>query len=55
MAKYQLYRVKDGSIGGVHSEELRKGIPADSDNMEWLEYLEWVKEGNVPDPPVGEE
>jgi|TARA_B100000085_G_scaffold69000_2_gene61693 hypothetical protein len=55
MARYQLVRKKDGTVAGVFSDELKKGIPADSDNMDWLEYLEWVKQGNVADPPVGEE
>ena len=55
MARYQLVRKKDGTIAGVFSDELKKGIPADSDNIDYLEYLEWVAQGNVPDPPVGEE
>ena len=28
----------------------RKSIPLDEDNMDYREYLEWVAEGNTPDP-----
>jgi hypothetical protein len=26
------------------------GIPLDPDNVDYQEYLEWVAEGNTPDP-----
>ena len=28
----------------------RRSIPLDEDNMDYREYLEWVAEGNTPDP-----
>ena len=28
----------------------RKSIPLDEDNADYQEYLEWVAEGNTPDP-----
>ena len=28
----------------------RKSIPLDEDNVDYQEYLEWVAEGNTPDP-----
>ena len=50
MALYKLTLLKDGSVGGVFSDELRKAIPKDSYNADWIDYLEWVAEGNTPEP-----
>ena len=46
---YKEMKRKDGSICGVHSPELKKGIPKDPNNIDWQEYLEWVAAGNTPD------
>ena len=43
MALYKLTLLKDGTVGGVFSDELRKAIPKDSANRDWLEYLEVKK------------
>tara|TARA_B100001248_G_scaffold259334_1_gene245198 strand:- start:49 stop:222 length:174 start_codon:yes stop_codon:yes gene_type:complete len=53
-AKYQEYKLKDGTIGGVWCAELQMGIPKDENNVDWQEYLEWVAEGNKADPPEGD-
>ena len=49
MALYKEVKGKDGSVIGVHSAELKKGIPKDPENTDWKEYLEWVAAGNTPD------
>ena len=36
-AKYQEYKLKDGTIGGVWCAELQMGIPKDENNVDWQE------------------
>ena len=48
MAKYQLTEneyIINKSDGGF--------IPIDENNLDYKKYLEWVAEGNTPDPIVG--
>lgn len=45
MAKYKL---TDSDI--IHDTETGAFIPSDSANRHYQEYLEWVGEGNTPDP-----
>ena len=57
MTKYQ--KIND-TINGqtvtlviLHVDEVtktRKSIPLDEENIDYQEYLEWVAEGNTPDP-----
>lgn len=44
MAKYKLISE------GVLNRELNARIPNCGGNMDWQEYLAWLKEGNKPDP-----
>tara|TARA_R100000322_G_scaffold28985_1_gene18727 strand:- start:35 stop:208 length:174 start_codon:yes stop_codon:yes gene_type:complete len=53
---YKLKNKTDG-ITGITSEDnviIRKAdnaaIPKDKENIDYLEYLAWVAEGNTPDP-----
>ena len=53
---YKLTNKTDG-ITGITSEDdviIRKAdnaaIPKDEENIDYLEYLAWVAEGNTPDP-----
>lgn len=45
MAKYKLL---DGDR--VYDQENNLIIPADEQNRHYIEYLEWVADGNTPDP-----
>ena len=54
MAKYKL---REYTAGGVTYSAILdigsspvKCIPKDTDNTDYQEYLEWVAEGNTPDP-----
>ena len=56
MAKYsKIDDIKEGKaitvgillIDGI--TKTRKSIPLDEDNVDYQDYLEWVKEGNTPD------
>jgi len=44
MAKYKLIQ------NGVLDQERGAHIPNDTDNMDWVEYLAWVDDGNTVDP-----
>lgn len=63
MADYQLrkftfnrYNEKDELYTITHEDIVdkrstpHKSIPIDESNKDYLEYLEWVKEGNTADP-----
>lgn len=52
---YKLYKNKSGQVAGVLVVGKNISIPADTSNSDYLEYLDWVAQGNVPDPPEGEE
>lgn len=45
MARYKL--LNDDRI---YDQENNLIIPADLSNMDYVEYLEWVEDGNTPDP-----
>lgn len=48
MAKYKL------NPNGVTDTETGACIPEASDNRHWVEYQEWLAEGNVPDPDLND-
>jgi len=57
MAKYanldDTIKGKTITVGILLIDEVtktRKSIPIDEDNTDYREYLEWVAEGNTPDP-----
>ena len=51
MAKYKLTK---GAVTGEELPFILLGegayIPKNTDNADYLEYLDWVAEGNTPDP-----
>ena len=58
MINYQLYVSFDGSQSvtkTVTGSNHVLSIPFDPDNTDYQEYLEWVAEGNTPDPADSEE
>jgi hypothetical protein len=54
MAKYKIILNDKDELTGVQTVRERDGavlnIPASEDNRDWRQYLEWVAEGNTPDP-----
>ena len=49
-----MYQLKNDPISGIHCGIKRlidnATIPLDPDNTDYQQYLEWVAEGNTPDP-----
>jgi hypothetical protein len=54
MAKYRIILNDNGEVAGCQTIRERDGavinIPASEGNRDWRQYLEWVAEGNTPDP-----
>ena len=47
---YRLINDDNGNLIGVVNTNTLLSIPIDSANRHYQEYLEWVAEGNTPDP-----
>jgi hypothetical protein len=47
---YKLINNPLGSINIVLRIEDRTSIPFDPDNTDYQQYLEWLSEGNTPEP-----
>jgi len=52
MARFKLI-VNSTGVAGVHDTENGGLIPFDEGNRHYVEYLEWVAEGNTADPVNG--
>ena len=51
MAKYKLVNsLITNELCGIHDTETNTSIPLAEDNTDYQEYLEWVAEGNTPEP-----
>ena len=55
MARYKLLKNSTGTWGVKYTEENNEDssgglIPFDEDNKDYQDYLQWVAEGNTPDP-----
>ena len=50
MAKYKLINNQNGDVDTIHDQENSLFIPPDPANTDYQEYLEWVAEGNEPEP-----
>jgi len=44
MAKYRLQEL------GVYDTENNRAIPDSVQNVQWIEYQQWLTDGNTPDP-----
>jgi len=49
MKNYKLIQGEHG-IASINIVGTNISIPLDPDNTDYQEYLEWVAEGNTPDP-----
>lgn len=47
---YKLFNDLEGNTGGVQLLSEQKFIPFDEANTDYQEYLEWLAEGNTPEP-----
>ena len=49
-----MYKLRDSTFQNYEKEVIRKSdgavIPFDEANIDYQNYLEWVAEGNTPDP-----
>jgi len=49
-----MYKLRDSTFHNYEKEVIRKSdgavIPFDEANIDYQNYLEWVAEGNTPDP-----
>jgi len=49
-----MYKLRDSTFQNYEKEVIRKSdgavIPFDEENIDYQNYLEWVAEGNTPDP-----
>ena len=48
--KYQLKYDEDGKVTQIYRPEDRAWIPLDEKNIDYVDYLKWVEEGNQPEP-----
>ena len=47
---YKLYKNLSGETNVVQHLENNTFIPFDPDNTDYQKYLEWIAEGNTPEP-----
>ena len=47
---YRLMNDDEGNLVGVVNTNTWLSIPIDTANRDYQEYLEWVAEGNTPEP-----
>ena len=47
-----MYKLRNLNLGGQDIIRLNDGviIPMDNANTDYIEYLEWINEGNEPEP-----
>ena len=50
MSQYKLQNGLDGTACAVTIVGTTMSIPFDPDNTDYQEYLEWLAEGNTPEP-----
>jgi hypothetical protein len=50
MIQYKLHNDPSGNLCSVSIVGQNLSIPADPDNTDYAEYLEWLAEGNTPLP-----
>jgi hypothetical protein len=50
--EYKLVKNVDGTVSTTQVQRISDGafIPFDPENTDYQEYLEWVAEGNTPEP-----
>ena len=54
MKNYRLVNDRDGNLACISIVGTNYSIPLNTDNTDYQEYLEWVAEGNTPEPADSE-